>query len=163
MAFILPVAVAERVGTITRLTVGLLPSPRRRVVVGLVCLAVVTHSALTGSPEVALISTVSAGLAVATTSWWWRRDGRHRQWDLRTLPPSDRQGKWLALILVLQYVIFIPASTPEKMSSRVGHRCGVIALYRPCAAAPLRPTAFSTDPSCTSAPLSLDRTSTGSV
>jgi hypothetical protein len=120
MAFILPIAAAERIGTTTRWTADLLPSPRRWVVLGLAVVAAMTHGMLTGSPVVALVSTASAGLAVAVSSWWWRKE-RHRSWNLRELLPTDRQGKWILLILALQYLIFIPAWTPDKMPPVVGH------------------------------------------
>jgi hypothetical protein len=121
MAFILPIAVAERAGTTTRWTVDLLPSPRQRTVLGVAVLAAVTHGALTGSPGVALVSTASAGLAVLGSAWWWRHNFRHRTWDLRALLPTDRQGRWIALVLALEYLVFIPTWTPEEMPPFVGH------------------------------------------
>ena len=125
MAFILPLFVGESIGTNTRWMRSRLPdsvtSPTpRRLVLGVAVIAV-THGMLTGSATVALVSTVSAAAAFVAVARWWRRDGRAARWSLRDLLPSDRQGRWIAVLLVVQYAIFIPLWNPEKMPPLGGH------------------------------------------
>ena len=125
MAFIFPLAIGEAIGTDRRWVSGQLPRKlmglSHRSTVFLVVGAAVTHGLLTGSPTVALVSTLSAIAAVATVGWWWRRHSRQQRWHLRELLPNNRQGRWIAVLLVAQYLVFIPAWTPEKMPPLAGH------------------------------------------
>ncbi|MCP5110207.1 MAG: hypothetical protein GY953_05165, partial [bacterium] len=121
MAFIFPLAAAEKLGAASQWVVDLLPAPRRRLVVGGGVAAVVIHGTLTGSPAVALVSTASAALAVVAAAWWWRRGNRHERWILPDLLPDKRQARRIGLLLVAQYAMFIPTWTPEKMPPLVGH------------------------------------------
>lgn len=125
MAFIFPLAIGEAAGTKSGWVSGLLPArltqlPRRRAL-ALLGLAALTHGLVTGSPGVALVSTVSALAAIYLVGWWWRRHDRHQAWSLRELLPNDRQARWIAVLLVVQYLVFIPAWSPEKMPPLVGH------------------------------------------
>ncbi len=125
MAFIFPLAIGEIVATDRRWLIGQLPGRITRLSGNRATLAIgiaaVTHGLLTGSPAVAIVSTLSAGAAVAVVVWWWRRHHQHDTWNLRALLPNDRQGRWIALLLAVQYLIFIPVWTPEKMPPFVGH------------------------------------------
>ncbi len=125
MAFILPLAAAERLGTgrngvWSQLPKWLTAPSRRRAVLGLGAAALV-HGTLTGSTAIAVLSTASGLGAVATAAWWWRRRGRAQTWNLAQLLPSDRQARVLTGILALQYVVFIPLWSPEKMPPLIGH------------------------------------------
>ncbi len=151
MAFILPLFVGESIGTNTRWVRSRLPgsltSPTPRRLVLWVGLAAITHGMLPGSTTVAVASIVSAAVAFVAVARWWRRDGRAARWSLRELLPSDRQGKWLAALLVVQYAIFIPLWNPEKMPPFEGHLV-VWLLYAGFGfllAAALRTSAGSTD------------------
>ncbi len=73
------------------------------------------------SLDIAIVSTLSAIVTVVMVSLWWRRNTRHRRWDLSELLPNSRQGKWLAVSLLIQYLVFIPAWTPDRMPPIVGH------------------------------------------
>ncbi|MDJ0925675.1 MAG: hypothetical protein QNJ77_14060 [Acidimicrobiia bacterium] len=123
MAFILPLAAAETIGTTTRWTRDQLPgwltTPNRRSLVFGGIAAAVTHGMLTGS--LALLSTLSAGIAVVLSARWWRRRSGSHNWSLRQLLPSDRQGKAIAVLLAAQYLVFIPLWNPEKMPPFAGH------------------------------------------
>ncbi|MDX2468637.1 MAG: hypothetical protein QNL12_15075, partial [Acidimicrobiia bacterium] len=124
MAFIFPLAVGEVVGTRGNWMTTRLPrltrlSPRKTKLV-LAC-AALTHGLLMVSLDTAIVSTLSAMLVVVAVSLWWRRRNRHRTWNLRELLPNDRQGKWLMVLLLLQYIVFIPTWTPDRMPPFVGH------------------------------------------
>ena len=125
MAFILPLFIGESIGTNTRWVRSLLPgwltSPTPRRLVISVGVAAVTHGMLTGSATVAAISTLSAAAAFVVAARWWRRNGRRARWTLRDLLPSDRQARWIAALLAVQYAAFIPLWNPEKMPSASGH------------------------------------------
>jgi hypothetical protein len=121
MAFILPLAIGERMGSTTGWVRSLLPTPRRRRVVGGAVAAAIVHGTLTGSPEVAFASTASVALAVAVAGRWWRRDGRQHRWELRQLLPNARQARFIGMLLAVQYAVFIPTWTPEKMPPLLGH------------------------------------------
>jgi hypothetical protein len=125
MAFILPLAVGESMGTRTRWVSSRLPgwltSPTSRHLVAGVALAALTHGMLTGSPTVAVVSTLSAGLVFVIVARWWRKNGRASKWALRDLLPSDRQAKGLAGLLAAQYAIFVPLWNAEKMPPLGGH------------------------------------------
>lgn len=121
MAFILPLAIGERMGSTTGWVRNLLPSPPKRRIVAGAAAALLIHGTLTGSPDVALASTASAALAVAVAGRWWRRDGRQHRWELRRLLPDARQARFIGMLLAVQYAVFIPTWTPEKMPPLLGH------------------------------------------
>lgn len=125
MAFILPLFVGESLGTNTRWVRSQLPgwftNPTRCRLLISVAGAAVAHGMLTGSATVAAISTVSAAVVFVAVARWWRRYGRSEEWTLRDLMPNDRQGRWLAALLSVQYAIFIPLWNPEKMPPLSGH------------------------------------------
>jgi hypothetical protein len=125
MAFIFPLALGEAAGTNRRWVTDQLPSKltglSHRRAMFLLAGAAITHGLLTGSPAVAFISTLSALAAVTAVGWWWRRDARQQRWQIRELLPNDRQGRWIVSLLAIQYLVFIPAWTPEKMPPLAGH------------------------------------------
>ena len=125
MAFILPLAIGETVGASSRWVSRVLPSwltGGSRLSIGIaLAIAALLHGLMTGDPAVALVSTASALAAVLAVAWWWRRHGRNGRWDLRDLLPTDRQGKRLAALLLLQYVIFIPLWNTDSIPPLLGH------------------------------------------
>ncbi|MDJ0955116.1 MAG: hypothetical protein QNJ81_15670, partial [Acidimicrobiia bacterium] len=124
LAFILPLAIGEAIGTRSRWVSGRLPSwltaaGPRRIAIG-VGAATVLHGMMTGNPALALISTASAMAAVLFAVWLWRRR-RSMTWNLRDLMPNDRQGKAIATVLALQYLVFIPLWNVESIPPLLGH------------------------------------------
>ncbi len=125
MAFILPLAIGETVGTKSRWVTGRLPrwlteAGSRRIAIGIGS-AMVLHGMMTGNLALAVVSTASAMAAVLLAVWWWRRGGRSRTWTLRDLLPSDRQGKAIAAVLALQYLVFVPLWNVESIPPLLGH------------------------------------------
>jgi len=127
MAFIFPLAVAEAGGTKSRWVVDLFPTrvsgvlQNRRTWLLLLGLGAAIHGLLAGSPGMAIVSMGSAVAVASLTMLWWRRDDRQQRWSLRALLPNDRQGRWIAVLLAAQYVVFIPTWTPERMPPLAGH------------------------------------------
>ena len=125
MAFILPLAIGEAVGTRGRWVARQLPAwftgaSRRSILIAFAIVGL-THGLMTGSPGVAIISTASALSAFLVTASWWRRGGRATRWGLRDLLPNDKQGKRIALVLALQYVVFIPLWNADSIPPLLGH------------------------------------------
>jgi hypothetical protein len=125
MAFMFPLAIGEAAGSRTRWVSGVLPSwltqstPLAR---GLaIAITALAHGAMTEDPGIALVSTASAMVAVAAAARWWRRSERHSRWDLTDLLPTDRQGKVIGLVLLLQYLVFIPLWGGDTMPPLLGH------------------------------------------
>lgn len=125
LAFILPLAIGEAVGSSTAWVRSQLPtwltSPRRRGAMIAAAVAAVTFGTLTGSPMITFLSASSAGLAVAASLWWWRRDPHRIEWTLRDLLPDDRQASGIGLLLAIQYLLFIPTWRPEAIPPLLGH------------------------------------------
>lgn len=125
MAFIFPLAIGEAAGTTSRRVGQQLPrwlagASLHMIGVG-AAIAAATFGLMTGSPAMAGTSSVSALTAVVLAGKWWRRADRHIRWDLRELLPTDRQGKGIAALLALQYIIFIPLWNPESIPPLLGH------------------------------------------
>jgi len=127
MAFIFPLAVAEAGGTKSRWVVDQFPARvsgvlrNRRTWLLVLGTGAVIHGLLTGSPGVAVVSMGSALAVASLTLFWWRRGDRQQRWPLRALLPNDRQGRWIAVLLAAQYVVFIPTWTPDRMPPLAGH------------------------------------------
>jgi hypothetical protein len=127
MAFIFPLAVAEAGGTKSRGVAGQSPTrgaglvQNRRTWLLVLGTGAAVHGLMTGSPGVAIASMGSALAAVGLAMCWWRRGDRQQRWTLRALLPNDRQGRWIAVLLAAQYVVFIPTWAPERMPSLAGH------------------------------------------
>jgi len=127
MAFIFPLAVAETGGTKSRWVADQLPTRvaglvrNRRSWLFVLGMGAVIHGLLTGSPGVAIVSMGSALAAVGLAMLWWRHGDRQQRWTLRSLLPNDRQGRWMAVLLAAQYVVFIPTWAPERMPPFAGH------------------------------------------
>ncbi len=125
MAFIFPLSIAEAIGTRSWWVSSQLPpwftgASRRTTVIAFV-IAALTFGLATTSPDVAIVSTVSAMAAVGLTSWWWRRKARHCAWTLRDLLPNDRQGKRITLVLAAQYLLLAPLMNADSIPPLLGH------------------------------------------
>lgn len=97
MAFILPLAVGESVGTRTRWVSSHLPgwltSPTTRHLVGGVALAAITHGMLAGSATVAVVSVLSAALVFVVVARRWRSGGEPSAGPCASCCPTiARQG-----------------------------------------------------------------------
>ncbi|MDJ0496673.1 MAG: hypothetical protein QNJ89_02510 [Acidimicrobiia bacterium] len=125
MAFIFPLAIGERIGTTSQGIRSQLPrwliEPSRRRRILIFTIAALTHGMIIRSSGVVLVPTASAVLAVTAVAWWWRRGGRNRVWTLRSLLPSDRQGRGIAVLVGFWYVTFIPLWNPGLMPPLLAH------------------------------------------